>query len=138
MSYISKGVRKQVYERAHYRCEYCQTAQKVTAWIEIDHILPVALGGESDLANLCASCHACNNQKSDAIEALDPVTNTVQKLFNPRQQKWDDHFQWDKIGITILGITPTGRATVSQLNMNRPEILASRKMWVSVGWHPPK
>ncbi|MCU0482634.1 MAG: hypothetical protein MUE54_15695 [Anaerolineae bacterium] len=62
----------------------------------------------------------------------------MQPLFNPRQQIWDDHFQWDETGTHIIGLTAIGRATILQLKMNHPATVESRKLWVSAGWHPPK
>ena len=35
------------------------------------------------------------------------------------------HFRWD--GVRVVGITPTGRATVMALHMNRPLALAIRE-----------
>ena len=46
-------------------------------------------------------------------------------MFHPRRQRWRDHFRWD--GFRIVGLTPTGRATVAALQMNRPLILAIRR-----------
>jgi hypothetical protein len=31
-----------------------------------------------------------------------------------------------------------GRATVIALRMNNPVIVATRKRWFSIGWHPPE
>jgi hypothetical protein len=44
-------------------------------------------------------------------------------LFHPRQHSWDEHFAWNVEGIEIIGLTPTGRATVVALNMNDPLIV---------------
>ena len=50
-------------------------------------------------------------------------------LFNPRRERWAEHFLFR--GARIIGITPTGRATVHVLAMNdtrrlelRSELLA--------------
>jgi len=37
----------------------------------------------------------------------------------------------------IEGRTAVGRATVTALNMNHPDIVAARRLWIEVGWHPP-
>ncbi len=60
------------------------------------------------------------------------------RLFNPRTQVWPEHFAWSEEGDLIVGLTPTGRATVVALNLNRPSLVKARQLWVSVGWHPPK
>jgi hypothetical protein len=135
---IPKAIREQVYKRASYHCEYCQAFQQIIVSLEIDHIIPVSLGGKTELDNLCASCDKCNNYKKNAIEAIDPHTNTVQRLFNPRSQQWEHHFQWSEDGLILIGLTPIGRATIERLKLNRTAIIESRRLWASVGWHPPK
>ena len=61
----------------------------------IDHIQPVSKGGLNILENLCLACRTCNEYKSDTTEAIDPLTGKFVALFNPRQQNWKDHFQWN-------------------------------------------
>ncbi len=60
------------------------------------------------------------------------------RLFNPRYENWSDHFAWSQDGERVIGKTSTGRATVSALNLNRPSLVAARRAWVQVDWHPPK
>ncbi|MDX2075963.1 MAG: HNH endonuclease signature motif containing protein [bacterium] len=138
MAYISKEIHKHVFERAKGLCEYCQTAQKIVISLEIDHILPISLGGVTHSDNLCVACGFCNQYKKAVIKARDPQTNTIQPLFNPRQQNWNDHFKWDESGTKVVGLTPVGRATIEQLQMNHPLTVNARQLWVIAGWHPPK
>jgi hypothetical protein len=72
------------------------------------------------------------------IAFTDFVTGDLVRLFNPRHQVWDEHFAWSATGDEILGKTSTGRATVTALHLNRPSLVVARRIWVSVGWHPPK
>jgi len=58
-------------------------------------------------------------------------------LFNPRRQRWPEHFEWSEDGTQIVGLTDCGRATVEALKMNNPRIVRARQLWISVGWHPP-
>ncbi|AGP35333.1 hypothetical protein [Sorangium cellulosum] len=58
-------------------------------------------------------------------------------LFNPRLHRWSDHFTWSVDATRVEGVTPSGRATVIALRMNRPTIVAARRRWAEVGWHPP-
>jgi hypothetical protein len=46
-------------------------------------------------------------------------------LFNPRQQSWEEHFIHR--GDFIMGLTPTGRATVQVLDMNARERVKIRQ-----------
>jgi len=43
-----------------------------------------------------------------------------------------------RYGTRIIGSTACGRATVSGLHLNRPELVAARSLWVQVGWWPPR
>lgn len=99
---------------------------------QIDHILPRARGGQSTLDNLCLACAACNGFKLDQVEASDPESNRIVKLFHPRQQVWGEHFAWNEDETHIVGLTAGGRATVALLKMNRPLVVAARAMWVAL------
>jgi HNH endonuclease len=134
---ISDTLRQQVMERARGLCEYCQTAQIIVVTMEIDHIVPQSAGGETELGNLCLVCRGCNSFKQDFQSAIDPQTEQDIALFNPRTEQWSTHFHWAEDGIIIVGLTATGRATIQRLRMNRDGIVASRRLWVQAGWHPP-
>lgn len=102
--------------------------------MHVEHIIP---DGGDNLDNLCLSCATCNLSKARATTALDPVTSKEVSLFNPRVELWADHFEWIQNGTEILGLTPTGRATVLRLRMNRIRVVDARKVWVRAGEHPP-
>lgn len=106
--------------------------------MEIDHIIPESLGGATEEDNLWLACSLCNEHKGNRIVALDPVMGEFVRLFDARHQRWDEHFAWSPEGDRILGLTPTGRATVLALELNRPSLVIARRAWVQVGWHPPK
>jgi hypothetical protein len=121
------------------RCEYCRTSEWITGIpLEVDHIQPQSRRGTTSHTNLCRACSSCNTYKGDQVRALDSVTHKRVPLFNPRRQSWADHFQWSDDGTHIIGLTACGRATVEALKMNRPQIVRARRLWVSVGWHPPE
>jgi hypothetical protein len=103
----------------------------------VDHLIPVARGGTSDESNLWLSCRRCNEFKAAQVEARDPDTAATVPLFNPRSQVWAEHFTWSPDGTEIVGRTPVGRATVIALQVNHPDIVAARRLWMDVGWHPP-
>ena len=50
---------------------------------------------------------------------------------------WGDHFAWSADGLHVIGLTPSGRATVRLLRLNRPGLLALRQMLISAGRYPP-
>ena len=105
---VSAHVAERVRSAARYRCGYCLSPQRlVMARLEIEHIVPRSAGGSNNESNLWLSCPLCNRFKSDRTEALDRVTGKTVPLFNPRAQRWSDHFQWTPDGLRILGVTPT-------------------------------
>ena len=103
----------------------------------VDHILPLSLGGATELENLCLACFHCNSYKSTFRTAVDMVTQLESPLFNPRLDNWFDHFQWVAAGLELIGLTPMGRATIARLRMNRPDIVTARRAWIQAGIHPP-
>jgi hypothetical protein len=135
---IPDAVRQRVAATARHRCGYCLTSERVVGpLLEIDHIIPEARGGTSDEDNLWLACPICNSHKADRVSAIDPESGQTVSLFNPRAESWDEHFEWVENGAIIRGKTPTGRTTVSALNMNHPDLVMVRRLWVLAGWHPP-
>lgn len=135
---IDEDVRNQVRERANYLCEYCHTSEK---WqyvpFTIDHVIPVSKGGSDGVENLALACFHCNRRKSNRITAVDPQSDVEVPLFHPRQEKWQDHFVWSVDKLKIEALTPTGRATVQLLQLNRERILPIRMDDMRVNRHPP-
>jgi len=137
-TYISKELRELVAIQARRRCGYCLTAEAIVGTpMEIDHIIPASRGGLTEELNLWLACSLCNDHKTNRIAGLDLESEMMVSLFDPRRQAWTEHFRWTAEGDRIVGLTPTGRATVAVLNLNRPTLVHARRLWVSVGWHPP-
>lgn len=105
--------------------------------MEIDHIVPQALGGLTEEDNLWLACSLCNDTKSDRVAGVDPLSGATVRLFNPRHEAWHDHFAWSVDGVLIVGHSAQGRATVVTLKLNRPSLVVARRAWVRAGWHPP-
>jgi len=136
--YIPSVLRAKVAEDARHRCGYCLTSQLIAAMpLHVEHIIPLAVGGNSDEANLWLACPLCNGFKGSQTHHPDPETGEAAPLFNPRWQSWSEHFQWSAGGVEIQGLTPTGRATVVALKLNNEHLTQARRRWVLVGWHSP-
>jgi len=126
---------RHVHQRANFRCEYCQTSQRVTGQaMHVDHINP---DGDDNLENLCLACGNCNLSKARATSAPDPETSHSVSLFNPRTQIWTEHFEWMADGTRLNGLSPTGRATIERLKINQDRVVDARVLWVFAGVHPP-
>lgn len=63
---ITKKTRFEVFKRDSFTCQYCgRSAPDVV--LEVDHINPVANGGENEILNYATSCKDCNAGKSDRL-----------------------------------------------------------------------
>lgn len=114
-------------ERANDCCEYCQLRQVDLpfALFQMEHVIPRKHGGGDDLSNLALACDRCNSHKGPNLTGIDPETEMIFPLFNPRTDVWTDHFHEN--GSQIEGRTSTGRTTVRVLNMNEPARVRLRK-----------
>jgi hypothetical protein len=103
---------------------------------ELDHIIPEKHRGETRENNLCLACFDCNRHKGSDIASLDPETKQIVRLFNPRADKWPEHFKLN--GPTIQPLTPQGRVTCFVLHLNDPERIADRTELMLAGLYPPE
>ncbi len=125
-TYIPAALRRLVEERANHRCEYCLIPDKVSFFPnEIDHIIAEKHGGKTDADNLAFTCWRCNRHKGTDLGSFDPQTGEFSFLFNPRRQKWSEHFAFDEA--VIIGLTNEGRTTANLLQFNSNERLAERQ-----------
>lgn len=138
ISYISPSLRRAVIERAGNCCEYCRISQFDQFFsFEIDHILSEKHGGQTQLENLCLSCPDCNAFKGSDIASIDWENGeAITLLFHPRQQVWDEHFQFDNATGEIQGHSSNGRVTVNLLKLNTPERATDRKLLFDLSRYP--
>lgn len=120
-----------VAERVEHRCKYCRAPERIFNFpFEVEHILPRALAGENELQNLALACRGCNLYKSVRIAGFDDETRAEVRLFNPRWDDWAANFQAELATGEIIGVTPIGRVTVKQLQMNASAQLVARLQWI--------
>jgi hypothetical protein len=132
------ALRRLVVARAHGGCEYCLSqARYSTHSFALEHITPKQRGGRTTEGNLALSCQGCNNHKHTRVKARDPLTRRLAPLFHPRRHAWGEHFTWSDDYLEIIGLTPTGRATVAALQLNREEVINLRRVLTAFGEHPP-
>jgi hypothetical protein len=137
-THLPAALKQAVFERAHGCCEYCVSQVKYSPDpFSGEHIIPRSRGGTDDLENLALSCLGCNYKKYISIDAIDPLTGERVPLFHPRRDQWSEHFAWGDDFTLIYGITPTGRATVEKLELNREGLVNLRRVLVAFKKHPP-
>ncbi len=135
---VAPAQKRRVEERAGGCCEYCRSQVAYSAQpFSVEHVDPAQDEGGETLANLAFACQGCNNHKYAKTQAPDPDTAQVVPLFHPRQQRWFEHFAWNDDCTLVIGVTPTGRATVVTLRLNRSGVVNLRRLLVAAGKHPP-
>ena len=131
-------IRRVVIERAWGCCEYClsQIAYSPDPFV-CEHIYPRVRGGKTVLSNLALACGGCNGKKYQHILAYDRVTGQMVSIFHPRQDVWGKQFAWQANYTQMVGLTPTGRATIELLTLNRVGVVNLRRALHMIGKHHP-
>jgi 5-methylcytosine-specific restriction endonuclease McrA len=131
--YIPAALVRNVRERASNACEYCWLPQHCQeATYHVDHVLPRSKGGLTSLDNLALACVTCSLRKAARAFARDPHSGETVRLFNPREDDWNEHFRFTP-NWRIEGRTAIARATLAALGMNRPAIITIRRRLASLG-----
>jgi hypothetical protein len=131
-SYVSAALRRQVYDRAKGSCEYCWIPElAVLISHEVDHMIAEKHGGQTDEDNLALACTSCNKFKGSDLASIDPLNSEIVRLYQPRNDLWREHFQFQSG--EILPLTAIGRVTVRLLQLNRSERVAVRRVLEQAG-----
>ena len=131
-------LRTEVCERANRCCEYCRANSRYSeSPFEEEHAIPKARGGETTAANLAWGCRGCNGRKWAFIDGEDPETGKMERLYNPREDQWPEHFAWSDDFTVVMGLTGVGRATINRLELNRSGLRMQRAVLRKEGVHPP-
>jgi hypothetical protein len=134
---INEELRAEIAQRAGQRCEYCLIHQDDSGFPhEVDHIVSRKHGGSSTFDNLPHACVICNRYKGSDVASIEPETGELIRLFDPRRDRWADHFQLD--GALIEPVTRIGSATVRLLRLNAPERILERHLLQSLGRYPQR
>lgn len=95
---ISKKLRFEVFKRDSFTCQYCgRMAPDVI--LEVDHINPVANGGDNNILNLITSCFDCNRGKGKKrLTQNDEIKKTQEmlKTINEKREQLEMLLKWKK------------------------------------------
>lgn len=128
--------KRQVWSRSGGACEYCRLPQSVAAVrFQIDHVIAQKHRGSDAVENLALACLRCNSFKGPNIAGVDPDSGQIVRLYNPRQDPWEEHFEWS--GPVLRDLTPNGRATIDVLRMNDIDVIDLRESLLAEGAFPP-
>jgi hypothetical protein len=133
---VSEGPRTReefLLTRAHRRCEYCHLplTRRGVLGPQMDHIVARQHGGGDELENLAIACIRCNLIKGPNLTSIDPITGKITRLFNPRKDEWQDHFEI--VAARIQGRTAVGRTTAFVLEFNGPATCIRRQTLMETG-----
>ena len=141
--------------RARGACEYCLLPTE--GGFHIDHIIPPSWwleyanntlpqltpvperSGPDHLDNFAWCCPFCNGRKGQQLTHR--IGGQLHRLFDPRTDRWPEHFIFIHEYLHIVGLTAVGQATVEALGINRAQPLygplAIRHLRRLRGQYPP-
>ena len=129
---MAESIERRIRTLAGDRCEYCRVPQSGSRFRHVlDHIIAQQHRGATRFDNLALCCIECNYHKGPNIAGIDPHTNRLTRLFHPREDDWDEHFQWS--GAVLSGRTDVGRTTIEVLAINAPLRAAARQTLIDEG-----
>jgi ABC-type nitrate/sulfonate/bicarbonate transport system substrate-binding protein len=79
---VTQRLRFEIFRRDGHRCRYCG-ATPAEHELEVDHVVPTALGGSDDPSNLVTSCSGCNRGKTSSAPDAVHVTDV-----NAKAARW--------------------------------------------------
>lgn len=130
---ISAELREQVTIRASKQCEYCLLPSMFAlVEFEIDHVIAKQHGGEDTLNNLALACFRCNRRKGTNLSSRDAKTGDIVPLFNPRLQRWGEHFKLSEAGV-IEAFNQIGSVTLHFMQLNTKERIEERCFAIEKG-----
>jgi 5-methylcytosine-specific restriction endonuclease McrA len=81
---LTEEIRQQVYKRDNYHCLCCGKERRKGVSLEIDHILPIAMGGKNVPSNFQTLCRQCNGIKGvneiDYRSIMSPLNSTKEMM----------------------------------------------------------
>jgi DNA-directed RNA polymerase subunit RPC12/RpoP len=83
---LPKKLRFEIFKRDGFRCMYCGRTPPAVV-LAIDHVIPVARGGDNETDNLVVACYDCNAGKGAV--PLQSVPPTMQEAIDERAERAD-------------------------------------------------
>lgn len=132
--WINAELRQTIADRANLSCEYCLIAEADTFYgCQVDHVISLKHGGSSDADNLAYACALCNRAKGSDVGSI-ASSGEFTRFFNPRTDRWPDHFRLE--GATIRPLTLIGEVTARIFGFNDSTRLHEREEMIRFGKYP--
>lgn len=132
--YMTKELKRLVSHRAEGLCEYCLISEEDSGGCQFDHIISVKHGGKTTAENLAYACLYCNLNKGTDLGSIIWRTGELVRFFNPRREKWSEHFRLE--GAIIQSLTDIGEVTARILQFNSSDRLLERQLLIEVNRYP--
>ncbi len=130
--YVSEAQRELVCTRAFFVCEYCLIHEEDSYFShEIDHIISLKHGGQTQVDNLAYSCITCNRNKGSDIASMLFDPERYVRFYYPRKDSWNDHFRL--VDSVIEPLTDIGRVTLHILGFNHMDRVLERQALLAIG-----
>ena len=137
-SYIPAELRRLVVARAEGCCEYCWIHEEDTFFgCEVDHVLSEKHGGATGAENLAYACVVCNRRKGSDVGSFVPGSSRFSRFYNPRSDRWAEHFGFSADGLWIEPLTDVGAVTARIPGFNDLERQLEREALRQIGRYPP-
>lgn len=134
-SHVSAELRRRISERADHPREYCLVHEDDTFFgCQVDHIISEKHGGETAPDNLSYACAFCNRSKGTDIGSLSRRNRKLTRFFNPRSDRWSEHFKFD--AAAIVPLTDIGEVTATILGFNSFDRILERNALIEIGRYP--
>jgi len=134
-SYVSSDIREIVAGRANYVCEYCLLPKKtLISDSKSNTSLVVSTAVLLRLIIWRWRVVFCNRYKGSDIASLIPARNELIRFYNPRSDRWREHFRLN--GVVIVELTEIGEATIRILQMNHDDQILDRQVLNVRGRYP--
>jgi len=132
---VRDELRRRAAERAYHVCEYCLVHEAdLLHACEVDHVISIKHDGETVMENLANACLHCNRHKGTDVGSVARSTGRFVRFFNPRTDRWSDHFCISAGRIEPL--SEMGEVTVRILEFNQPERVLFRQLLADAGRYP--
>jgi hypothetical protein len=102
----------------------------------VDHIVSEKHNGPTHENNLAYSCLYCNLNKGTDLGSFIRGTQKLVRFFNPRSDRWSDHFELRRADFEIIPLTKIGEVTVRIFAFNTRERKLERRALHLAGRFP--
>lgn len=93
-----RSIRIRLTAKQNGKCHYCQCQMTecdgvTPTSVTLDHVIPLAQGGDNHRSNMVAACFSCNQDKADAVLGQTPAKPRKKRKHKAKTTRADVHIQ---------------------------------------------